>query len=259
VVTADAEVVADETAGELRPLSRWTLEASVLADGAATGGVIAVVIDADLGPVRALLVRRGELAVLAWSWRGALALWSTNTWTPTPGAWSHVAASSEPSGDLALYADGRLLRVFQAGGLVPGRGRQRLVIGEPVRFYESEVIPGWSGRVRNVKLHGRALSPEELGRRARVALNIPEPAVEAPAVPEPEPVGCSWPVHLPAWRSDGEGGLRCLECAPPRGCDNDDHERYWRPRGHDMRITADWWVLVCALCETAAQGDAETA
>ncbi len=232
----------------------WTLEATVFLDPGAAGVIAAVIESTGLGCIRALVIRRGHLGLLGWSWRGGQALWSTTTWTPRAGAWTHLAASSDAN-DLQLYADGRIVRAFHgAGELYRGRRpQQRLEVGIPVRFGYEE-IPGWSSDVRDVTLHDGALTPEELERRAHAALGIPEPPAPTPAPPQPpEPVGCQTPAHLPAWRPDGKGGLRCLQCTPPRGCDHDDHEPYWRPAGHDMRITADWWKLTCSLCETAAR------
>jgi hypothetical protein len=196
------------------------------------------------------VIRRGQLAVLGWDWRGGQALWPITGRVSAAGE-SHVAATQNEGGDLVLYVDGHVVRVWERASLVAGRERQRLVVGAPVRFY-GEVIPGWPGASPEVTLHDHALELADVAERARTSLNLPQPIVEARAPGTPEPAGCDTPAHLSAWRPDGDR-LRCLECVPPRGCDNDDHEPYWRPGGHDMRVTAEWYRLECSLCETAAR------
>jgi hypothetical protein len=237
----------------LERLRTWTIEATILLDRGVAGGVIAAVTDDELGCVRALVVRRGRLGLLGWSWRGGQALWETGAWTSVGGVWAHVVAASDPVGGLLLYVDGRAVKSFAAGELYPGRQpRQRLVIGGPVRFGD-EVIPGWSGEVRHVALYDRPLAAAEVERQARAAGTFIESPAPEPVLPPPlAPVGCDIPAHLPGWRPDGHGGACCLQCDPPRGCTSDDHEPFWRLVGHDLRVTGDWWRLECALCETAA-------
>lgn len=238
---------------DLRRLKHWTMEATVGLPCA--DGVIMAVSEPEVECVRALIIRRGQLGVLGHSWRGGQALWAeripTDWWHGKVS--THLAATLSEVGDLVLYVNGRPLKAFTNRGMFPGRcDRQRLTAPAPVSFINEQLGP-WRGPIRDLAVYDQALTTPEVERRARVALGEPELAPEPALTPRaPDPVGCSNPTHLPAWRPDGDR-LRCLTCDPPRGCDSDDHERYWRPIGGDMRSRSDdWWRLTCSYCTTAA-------
>jgi hypothetical protein len=236
----------------LQPSDSWTIEATVQ-DLRVKDGVIAAVTDRDLDCCRALVMRRGRLGLIGWSWRGGQAFWSEVAPASAAGAWAHVAACFTPVGDLLVYVDGKLLRAFAVRGLAAGHYPQRAVVGASAYFVDEE-IPRWRGQVRDARFYDHALKQAQVEQHARAALGLPEPAAPAQIAPRPpDPTGCAVPAHAPAWRRHGDR-LRCLQCEPPRGCSHDDHQRYWRTVGGDMRIRSDDWTrLECSYCRTAAR------
>ncbi len=247
----------------------WSLVATIRLDpGAGSGTILAITEDGQDTPVRALVVRGGQLGLIAWSWRGGQALWQTQLdlgasvigdangdqvlehrdgRETLPGRWAHVAATFGESGDLMLFVDGKVNRIFSRENLHPGRHDRQLVrVGSATRFV-NEIIPGWRGRLQNVELYDGVLSIDEVRDKARAALGLPEPEPAVKAWAPPIETGCGNPTHQPAWRQDPSGELRCLECDPPHGCSHAEHQTHWRPAGD---VFSPHWdgTLECGLC-----------
>jgi hypothetical protein len=251
VAHADAVEGEQLVATTLRPMVSWTMEATVSGDLGVDGVVMAV---SEPGTcVRALIVRKGRIGLLGWSWRGGHALWCERLPEKRSDASTHLAAVLSDSGNLVLFVDGQPLRSWSTGGLFAGRHTDQELVAAPAVTFGPECIPGWATPVRSVTHYDHALSTEVIAGQARAALGLPEPVPPPPPAPRPpDPVGCPNPAHVPAWRRDGKR-LRCLQCEPPRGCPHDEHEPYWRRASGDMLSDPDgWWNLTCSLCETTA-------
>ncbi|HEX3804133.1 MAG TPA: LamG-like jellyroll fold domain-containing protein [Solirubrobacteraceae bacterium] len=264
---------ASEVRGVLEPHTGagrkyWSLLATVRLDpGVASGTILSITGDGQEIPVRALVVRDGQLGVVAWSWRGGQALWQTQLdlggdvigdangdqvrghregRETLSGRWAHLAATFGENGDLMLFVDGKVNRIFREDLHLGRHDRQLVRVGSATRFV-NEIIPGWRGFLQNVELYDGALSIDEVRDKARAALGLPEPEPAAKAWVPPIETGCGNPTHQPAWRQDPAGELQCLECDPPRGCSYAEHQTHWRPAGD---VFSPHWdgALECGLC-----------
>lgn len=235
------------------PSRFWTMAATVKLDQNLSSGTILAVDEKGLdGPVRALIVRQRRLAVIAWSWAGGVACWSTECPVPL-GRWAHLAAVHGRNGDLYLTVDGALARVFAVRELWPGRRDLQSVTVGAATALVSEVVPGWRGLLQGVQMYDHALDLAQVEQLARKALGVAEPAPEPEPAPVAAPVrrGCENWAHQPGWREDGHGGLACRLCDPPRGCKHDHHALYWRPvSGSDVWSAAGLRALEleCTQC-----------
>lgn len=234
----------------------WTLCATArLGPGVQTGTILSIEEAGQEHPVRALVVRNRKLGLLGWSWRGGQALWPAQGTDLGPDRWAHLAVTFGANGDLILFVDGHLERVFSRQNVWRGRrGQQRLRIGKAARFADA-VIPGWRGWLQNVELYDNALSLDDVKDLAHDALGIAEPPPPAPRASEPIVHGCEIPGHQPAWRRNAAGELFCRRCTSRLGCAFNDHRPHWRPVGDVFSVRGEW-ELECGLCIATAAREA---